>query len=559
MQEQTQTQTQLNQNLVATSLAEQAQDAGAAAETPQDTAAMNDNFIRKISEKVDRSDNILVTLSRNPSVDEMVAAIGLTMFLDDLQKHTTAIYSGETPNALNFLRPQNTFENNTDSLQDFIIALNKEKADHLRYKLEGDFVKIYITPYKTVITEKDLQFSRGDYNVDLVIALGVPSAGDLDEALSEYGRIMHNAATVDITIGAPGRFGEIEWSNPLASSVSEMVTKLIFAMDEGQARVNKDIATALLTGIVAATGRFSNNRTTSDTLELASRLMSMGADQQLISSHVMDNHLRIDSKAESATVKPKEDATNLLVEHDEAHLDATAPVVQPEAPASSSQDQATTENQARAAMASAASQAVQEAMSGITTEAAPTAPVAPAPGVTNPSSGPVGNTIVPPANPEPPQPPKDYAKMIDEALAEPGGVAPVQVGAVASGNVGAQPAVSEPVPNVNPGNGVVVNGQVGNSQPMQVPQAPLAGQGLGAPDPNMIAPVGNLQPDAGLGAPVVPLDNAQAVPALQSPVVNTPMEMPPMNLPGAPVENPNSVVLPPPPTPSMGGEIMPPA
>lgn len=556
---QEQTQTQLNQNLVATSLAEQAQDADAAAETPQDTAAMNDNFIRKISEKVDRSDNILVTLSRNPSVDEMVAAIGLTMFLDDLQKHTTAIYSGETPNALNFLRPQNTFENNTDSLQDFIIALNKEKADHLRYKLEGDFVKIYITPYKTVITEKDLQFSRGDYNVDLVIALGVPSAGDLDEALSEYGRIMHNAATVDITIGAPGRFGEIEWSNPMASSVSEMVTKLIFAMDEGQARVNKDIATALLTGIVAATGRFSNNRTTSDTLELASRLMSMGADQQLISSHVMDNHLRVDSKAESATVKPKEDATNLLVEHDEAHLDVTAPVVQPEALASSSQDQATAENQARAAMASAASQAVQEAMSGIATEAAPTAPVAPAPGVTNPSSGPVGNTIVPPANPEPPQPPKDYAKMIDEALAEPGGVAPVQVGAVASGNVGVQSAVSEPAPNVNPENGVVANGQVGNSEPMQVPQAPLAGQGLGAPDPNMIAPVGNLQADAGLGAPVVPADNAQVASAPQSPVVNAPMEMPPMNLPGAPVENPNSVVLPPPPTPSMGGEMMPPA
>lgn len=546
---QEQTQTQLNQNLVATSLAEQAQDA--AVGTPQDTAAMNDNFIRKISEKVDRSDNILVTLSRNPSVDEMVAAIGLTMFLDDLQKHTTAIYSGETPNALNFLRPQNTFESNTDSLQDFIIALNKEKADHLRYKLEGDFVKIYITPYKTVITEKDLQFSRGDYNVDLVIALGVPSGGDLDEALSEYGRIMHNAVTVDITIGAPGRFGEIEWSNPMASSVSEMVTKLIFAMDEEQARVNKDIATALLTGIVAATGRFSNDRTTSDTLELASRLMSMGADQQLISSHVMDNHLRIDGKAESATVKPKEDTTNLMVEHDEEHLDAAAP---------SNQDQVTAENQARAAMASAASQAVQEAMSGITAEATPATSVAPAPVVTNPSSGSVGNAIVPPANPEPPQPPKDYAKMIDEALAEPGGVAPVQVGAVASGNVGAQPVVPESASNVNLETGAVANEQVGNSQPMQAPQAPLAGQGLGAPDSNMVASVGNLQPDAGLGAPIAPLDNTQAAPVSQSPVVaGASLEMPPMNLPGAPVENPNSVVLPPPPIPSMGGEMMPPA
>ncbi len=255
------------------------------------SVAAQGDFVRKIVEKIKGSENILIALSKNPSVDEIAAAIGLSLFLDGMQKHTTAIYSGTTPDALAFLRPDATFETNTASLQDFIIALNKDKADHLRYKLDGDFVKVFITPYRTSITEDDLTFSQGDYNVDFVIALDVKSAGDLDEALAEHGRIMHDAATVDIATGTGGRFGEIEWSNPAASSVCEMVTELIFALQGNSDKLDSEIATALLTGIVAATDRFSNNRTNPDTLNLASKLMTMGADQQLITANVMGNEI----------------------------------------------------------------------------------------------------------------------------------------------------------------------------------------------------------------------------------------------------------------------------
>lgn len=265
------------------------------------------DYVKKIIEKIKKSENILVALSKNPSVDDIAAAIALTLFLDGLQHHVTAIYSGKTPETLAFLRPDVTFETNTDSLQDFIIALNKDKADHLRYKVEGDFVKVFITPYKTTINESDLTFSHGDYNVDFVIAIDVPSAGDLDAALVEHGRIMHDASAVDITTGAPGRFGEIEWSNPSASSVSEMVTELIFALQGSDKQLDVEVATALLTGIVAATERFSNPRTTPETLTLASKLMSMGADQQLITANVVDNRiLQAEGPAEQdvASIKP---------------------------------------------------------------------------------------------------------------------------------------------------------------------------------------------------------------------------------------------------------------
>ena len=243
-----------------------------------------DETLDKVIERINDADSVLVALSKDPSVDEMTAALGLSLMLDKYGKHTTAIYSGKTPNALQFLKPDETFEANTNSLQDFIIALNKDKADHLRYKIEGDFVKVYITPYKTTISEKDLEFSRGEVNVDLVIALNVVEIEDLDAALSVHGRIMHNASLINISCEAPGRLGGVEWSNPQASSVSEMIVALLEQMKQP---ITKEIATALLTGIVSATERFSNNRTTPTTLSLASELMQSGADQQLIVAQML--------------------------------------------------------------------------------------------------------------------------------------------------------------------------------------------------------------------------------------------------------------------------------
>ena len=251
------------------------------------SAPVGTSVVAQVAERIKNSDNVLVALSKNPSVDELSAALGLTFMLDKLGKHATAIFSGAVPNAIEFLEPEKTFESNTNSLRDFIIALDKEKADHLRYKIEGDYVKVFITPYKTTLSEKDLEFSHGDFNVDLVIALNVQNESDLDSALSEYGKIKHDASSINISTSAPGKFGDLEWGDPGASSVSEMIADLGDIISDGEKDfIEKSTATALLAGIVAATNRFSNERTTADTMSIAASLMSAGADQQLISSSI---------------------------------------------------------------------------------------------------------------------------------------------------------------------------------------------------------------------------------------------------------------------------------
>lgn len=256
---------------------------------------MNDIKIRQqIVDKIKSSTNILVTVSTDPSVDALSAALALTVMLNRLDKHATAVFSGAIPPAISFLEPEATFESTTDSLRDFIIALDKSKADHLRYKVEGDVVKIFITPYRTTISDKDLEFSQGDYNVELVLALGVDNQDHLDSALEAHGRILHDATVATLTAGTQtSSLGSLDWHDDSASSLSEMLMGLVESLatpQDEEPLLDQQTATAILTGIVAETDRFSNPKTSAKVMTVAAQLMAAGADQQLIASKLQDAH-----------------------------------------------------------------------------------------------------------------------------------------------------------------------------------------------------------------------------------------------------------------------------
>ncbi|HXE10249.1 MAG TPA: hypothetical protein VN554_02375, partial [Verrucomicrobiae bacterium] len=241
-----------------------------------------DDAKQQLIDKLQSSNNILVTVSRNPSVDQLASCIGLTLLLNKQGKHAAAVFSGKVPSTLEFLKPDDTLEKNTDSLRDFIISLDKAKADKLRYKVEEDVVRIFITPYRTSLSEDDLEFSEGDFNVDVVVALGVKQQQDLDQAITAHGRILHDATVTSINTTADGGLGSINWNDAHASSLSELVTDLAQALDAKL--LDEQIATALLTGIVSETGRFSNDKTSSQTMSASAALMSAGANQQLVAT-----------------------------------------------------------------------------------------------------------------------------------------------------------------------------------------------------------------------------------------------------------------------------------
>lgn len=278
------------------------------------------NIEQQIVDELKEVDNILVTVSRNPSVDALAAALGTTLMINKLGKHATAVFSGEVPPAINFLNPTKTFENTVDSLRDFIIALDKEKADHLRYKVDGDMVKIFITPYRTTISDNDLDFSQGDYNVEMVIAIGVDNNEDLDKALSDHGRILHDATVASISIGKETtQLGSLQWHENGASSYSELLASLADKLRSGKSLLDEQASTAFLTGIVAATDRFSNQNTSSQAMSMAAQLMSTGANQQLIAMKLEEAE-----QAEEAASGIQHDGSTALQDGKSSKIDREA-------------------------------------------------------------------------------------------------------------------------------------------------------------------------------------------------------------------------------------------
>ena len=239
---------------------------------------------QQIVEKLKQANNVLVTVNNNPTVDQLAACIGVTLFLNKLNKHATAVFSGQIPSTIEFLQPEKTIEANTDSLRDFIISLDKAKADKIRYKIEDQFVRIYITPYRTSINQGDLVFSEGDFNVEAVLALGVHDRAQLDAAITTHGRILHDATVISINTGqnTAASLGQINWHDASASSLCEMLVSISEAF--GASLIDNQMATAFLTGIVAETERFSNKKTSPKVMTMSAQLMAAGANQQLIIS-----------------------------------------------------------------------------------------------------------------------------------------------------------------------------------------------------------------------------------------------------------------------------------
>lgn len=264
---------------------------------------MDPTIKQSIIARLKQTNNVLITVKKNPTVDHLAACIGLTLFLNKQGKHGTAVFSGEVPSTIEFLKPEATLEKDTNSLRDFIIALDKSKADKLRYKVEDKVVKIYITPYKTSLSESDLDFSQGDFNVDVVIALGVHSREELDQAIMAHGRILHDATIISVNTTKAADLGALNWHDSKASSLSEMATSLVDELQPNS--LDEQMATAFLTGIVAETARFSNNKTSSLTMSLSAKLMAAGANQQLVATKLQEPEQNSAASPSNKESKPK--------------------------------------------------------------------------------------------------------------------------------------------------------------------------------------------------------------------------------------------------------------
>lgn len=250
---------------------------------------------QQVIEQLKAAKNFAITTSAKPTVDDVVSVIGLGLMLRKLGKHINLIISQDLPKGIEFITNGQGIEKSAENTRDFVIEFDRSKVDKLRYKKEEDTVKIFLTPYRTTLSKDDFNFSQGDYNIDVLVAIGVKSKEDLDPAIGNNTRILHDATVIGMVAGAASDMAGINWSEPEASSVSEMLVSISEALQGNL--LDERSSTAFLAGIIAATDHFTNKLTTPKVMTMAAQLMASGADQQMIIAEL--------KKAAEISIKPK--------------------------------------------------------------------------------------------------------------------------------------------------------------------------------------------------------------------------------------------------------------
>jgi nanoRNase/pAp phosphatase (c-di-AMP/oligoRNAs hydrolase) len=244
---------------------------------------------RQIFESLSRASRILIPLSNSPSGDSLSAALAMRGFLKRLNKEPWLVTMGTVSEKYRFLPYVSDIQHEIEQSRGFVISVKTSNAplDELSYHLDeqAERVDIFLKPKTGTYEAKDVSFKSGRFPYDLILVLGLPSLDLLGRLYDENATMFFETPIINIDHHPNNEyFGEINLVDITATSTTEILTELLEDYEAGL--VDKNIATALLTGILIETNSFQHIKTTPQAFLKASSLISQGADQQEIVKHL---------------------------------------------------------------------------------------------------------------------------------------------------------------------------------------------------------------------------------------------------------------------------------
>lgn len=243
---------------------------------------MDNLTFSKIKEAIEKYNNIAIATPKDPSVDEMGAALSLYLSLYLSLKNSGKSISIATPNqplvevsSLVGIDEVKTFLGAESG--DLVVSFpyKEGEIEKVSYTRDDNFLNIVVKAGEKGLgfSEKDVRFSRGTSAPELLFIVGAARVSDL-------GKLFDPAALKDTLVvnidNKPDNqgFGDIVMVSTRFSSVSEAVANLIFSLG---LKMDLDIAQNLMLGIATATDNFGDPKTSSLAFEMAGILMRNGA------------------------------------------------------------------------------------------------------------------------------------------------------------------------------------------------------------------------------------------------------------------------------------------
>lgn len=239
---------------------------------------MDKTTLQKLKDAIAKSNNIGIAVGREPSVDEMGAALALYLLLQAAGKKASVASPSdpivEISSLVGIDRVQRQFGGDAG---DLVVSFPYQEGEieKVSYTLENNFLNIIVKASEQGLSfsERDVKYTRGSGTIDLLIAVGAASLSDLGDVFDEQKLSNVTVINIDNKQNNQG-FGDVVLVNPQASSVSEHVADIALTLGFS---IEQDAAQNLMSGIMFATKNFQDPRTSSLAFEISAFLMKRGA------------------------------------------------------------------------------------------------------------------------------------------------------------------------------------------------------------------------------------------------------------------------------------------
>lgn len=248
---------------------------------------MSLNLNQQLNTLIDPAKHILIVFGKEKTDDDAATAIAWKLYLEKRKKQVTmAAENFTSAKRLRFLPGLTEIKSELIGLQKMIIKvdISKAKLETISYDVKDDWLSIYLTPKSGAITKDNLRTAQTTFKFDLIITIGANDLDELGEIFYRQSELFFHTPIINIDHRAGNEhFGQINAVDLKNTSNAELSFQLL---EQLGAVIDENMAICLLTGMIAKTKSFKSANVTPNTLNVASRLIGMGADREKIIQHL---------------------------------------------------------------------------------------------------------------------------------------------------------------------------------------------------------------------------------------------------------------------------------
>ncbi len=234
---------------------------------------------QQLYETIHRANDVLVAFRREGGVDSVASALAASRAIARMGKRVETVSQDFIPG------PQTKFLPGVDAirpailgLQKFVVIIPTDKvmlAD-LQTHHDGDAVRLEMLPRQGMWSHDDIKTEQLPYRFDLIVTVDTPDLESLGAVYADHRNFFSSRPIINFDHDPKNEhYGHINLLDLAASSTAEVIWHAFSGFD--RTLIDADAATALISGIIAKTDRFTSPRVTPRTLTAAAELVAMGA------------------------------------------------------------------------------------------------------------------------------------------------------------------------------------------------------------------------------------------------------------------------------------------